>query len=173
MKFLLDIINNAFKTTFNNENKTIDQPKQGLQQAEPVHAPILTLDLWITSSNKYPERAKSDELTYEVKSAAMVLVDKINELGRRLNLNSLSVSSGFRPTKINSTIPGAAKSSGHTKGLAVDFEDKDGKLKALIASKPEILRELGLFMEAPGHTPTWCHLDYINRTDRPNRQFNP
>lgn len=163
MKFLLDILLNSFTKPENKAPETV----------KPDQVPTLTLDAWITSSGKYMDRAKSPELTYEVKSAAMVLVDKINELGRRLNLGTLEVSSGFRPIVVNANIKGAAKSSGHTKGMAVDFSDKDGKLKALVASKPEILRELGLFMEAPEATLTWLHLDYINRPDRPNRQFKP
>ena len=171
MKILLDLILNllgAFKGPKEEERISFEP-----QKPNEIKAPVLTLDDWITSSGKYPERAKSEELTYDVKSAAMLLVDKINELDRRIDLGKPVVSSGFRPTKVNAGIPNAAKSSGHTRGLAVDFADKDGILKAKVAKYPEILRELGLFMEHPDATLTWMHLDYIKRSDRPDRLFRP
>lgn len=154
------------------------QPEPIKDVIEPIKAtqepgPVMTIDDWITSSGKYPERAKSEELTYDVRSAAMLLVDKINDLGRRLKLGKLPISSGFRPTKVNASIKGAAKASGHTRGFAVDFVDVDGKLKELFKQNHEILRELGLFLEHPDFTKTWAHLDYISRPDRPDRIFKP
>jgi len=172
---LLDLIISflgAFKAP-----KKEDPIKETAEVSKPIETkpePVtLTLDDWITSSGKYPDRANSVELTYDIKSAAMVLVDKINELGRRLGLGKLTVSSGFRPSKVNAAIKHAAKASGHLRGLAVDFADADGKLKEKIRKHPEILRELELFMEHPDATQTWAHLDYIKRSDRPDRLFKP
>lgn len=170
---ILDLILNllgAFKSP--KKDEPIAEPPVIKPEPE-VKAPAITLDDWITSSGKYPDRAKSEELTYDVKSAAMLLVDKINELDRRIGLGKVSVSSGFRPTKVNAGIPNAAKASGHTRGMAIDFSDKDGYLKEKVAKHPEILRELGLFMEHPDATATWLHLDMIRRTDRPDRIFRP
>lgn len=172
---LLDLILSllgAFKAPKKEEvvSSTSEAPKPEEIKPEPV---TLTLDDWITASGKYPDRANSPELTYDVKSAAMVLVDKINELGRRLKLGRLVVSSGFRPSGVNAAIKGAAKASGHLRGLAVDFADSNGELKAKVRKHPEILRELELFMEHPDATPTWLHLDYIKRSDRPDRLFRP
>ncbi len=183
MQFLIDLILGLFKSPPQSkvEPSPVAQPEIQTPNSEPytqpeeplIGAPTLTLDDWITSSGKYLDRANSPELTYDVRSAAMVLVDKINELGRRLKLGKLPVSSGFRPSKVNANIKGAAKGSAHMSGKAVDFVDADGKLKALVGNNPELLRELGLFMEHPDNTPTWLHLDYVARIDRPNRIFKP
>jgi len=172
MQFILDLIAKLLGWQPNPQSSEIVQPQASQDVIGPI-GPVLTLNDWITSSGKYPERVTSLELNYDVKSAATVLVDKINALGRKLGLGKLPISSGFRPTSVNSNIKGAAKKSGHTYGKAVDFVDVDGKLKELVAKNPEILRELGLFMEDGVATPTWLHLDYISRADRPSRIFKP
>jgi len=58
-------------------------------------------------------------------------------------------------------------------GKAIDLEDKDGSIKALIQANPELLRNFGLFMEDAASTPTWCHIDCVIRADRPSRTFKP
>ena len=85
----------------------------------------------------------------------------------------LKVSSGFRPSTVNSKIPNAAKRSSHMTGLAIDLVDVDGKLKELVAKQPALLRTHNLFMEDSGSTPGWIHLDYATRVDRPSRIFKP
>jgi len=135
---------------------------------------MLTLNDWITSSNKYNDRANSPELTQSVKDAATILINKINVLMADLGVTAvLKVSSGFRPSTVNSKIPNAAKRSSHMTGLAIDLVDVDGKLKSLIAKRPDLLRTHNLFMEDAGSTPGWCHLDYATRADRPSRTFKP
>ena len=134
----------------------------------------LTLEDWITSSGKYPERASSKELTDEVKANATKLVNTINSFLKELDWKDpISISSGFRPNSINSKIKNAAKKSLHLTGLALDIVDPSSKLKEAIKSKSELLATFGLWMEAPDSTPTWCHLDLGTRTDRPIRIFNP
>ena len=135
---------------------------------------MLTVENWITSSNKYPERAKSIELTDDVKANAAILIAKVNALLSDLGVSDkLSVSSGFRPSSVNSGIANAAKRSAHMSGKAIDIVDLDGKLKGLVASRPDLLRTHELFMEDSGSTPTWMHLDFITRVDRPTRTFKP
>lgn len=131
----------------------------------------LNLNDWVTSSGKYPERAK--ELTQEIEDNAVILLSKVNELLLTLGIDEVSISSGFRPASVNSKIANAAKRSAHMSGKAIDLVDVDGRVKHLVASKPDLLRSLGLFMEDAKSTPTWCHVDCVYRTDRPSRTFQP
>lgn len=90
--------------------------------------------------------------------------------------HTFAVSSGFRPSMVNAKIKGAAKKSGHLTGHAIDIKDADGFLKKNLtpATNPDHadrLRALGLFLEDPNATPTWCHLDIKERKDRPSRIF--
>lgn len=131
----------------------------------------LSLNDWVTSSGKYPERAK--ESTQEIEDNATVLLSKVNELLATLGIDEVSVSSGFRPASVNSKIVNAAKRSAHMSGKAIDLVDVDGRVKRLVWSRPDLLRSLGLFMEDGNSTPTWCHIDYVQRNDRPSRTFQP
>lgn len=58
-------------------------------------------------------------------------------------------------------------------GLAVDIADPDGHLDEAIKAKPELLDKYGLWLEDPGHTPGWTHLDLGVRSSRPIRIFLP
>ena len=134
-----------------------------------------TLEDWVTSSGKYPDRAKSMELTQEVKVNAGLLLELVNQLLAELGLDpsTLRISSGFRPSSVNSAIPNAAKKSLHMTGLAVDIEDPDNELDKLIASRPELLDKYGLWLEHSDSTPKWTHLDKGVRTQRKIRIFHP
>ena len=91
---------------------------------------MLVLDDWITSSGKYPDRAKSEELTDAIKDNAQLLLDSVNDLlvALGIDLSKVRVSSGFRPSSVNSKIPNTAKKSLHMTGLAIDLEDLDGDI---------------------------------------------
>jgi hypothetical protein len=129
--------------------------------------------MWITSSGKYPERAKSLELTEEVKKEASKLLNLVNNLLKDLGIPSARVSSGFRPSSVNSKLPNAAKRSLHMTGKAIDLEDPNNSLDALISSKTELLDKYGLWLELPDETLKWCHLDNGTRPQRKVRIFNP
>lgn len=141
---------------------------------------IITLEDWVTSSGKYKERASSKELTNEVKTNAIILINKINQLLKELGVEDVSVSSGFRPSNINSAIPNAAKKSLHMAGKAIDIVDKNGKLDELLNSDlgQDLLQKYGVWQEHPDKTPNWTHCDIGDRIvkDRPGckkRQFLP
>lgn len=135
---------------------------------------MITLNDWITSSNKYPERAKSEDLTDEVKNNAGSFLAILNDFLQELTPDvKYSVSSGFRPSSINSKIPNAAKRSLHMTGFAIDLVDLDGELDKLIQSKPELLDKYGLWLEHPDATPKWCHIDKGTRSQRKIRIFQP
>ena len=136
---------------------------------------MLQLDDWITSSGKYPDRANSEELTTKVKDNAQLLLDSVNDLlvSLGIDLSKVRISSGFRPSSVNSKIPNAAKRSLHMTGLALDLEDLDGEIDKLISEKPELLKTYQLWLEHPDHTKNWSHLDKGTRKDRDIRIFNP
>jgi len=67
------------------------------------------------------------ELNNELVNNATVTVDRANALLKLFGTNR-GVTSGWRPKTLNDATPGAAKKSNHIKCLAVDLEDKDGKL---------------------------------------------
>lgn len=136
---------------------------------------MITLEQWITASGKYQDRLKSSELTEEVRTNAERLLKAVNALLSDLGWKGVvSVSSGFRPSTVNSKIAGAAKRSAHMTGLAVDIADPKGQLGRRIREDGgALLRKHGLFMEAIESTKTWVHLDLVPRKDRPSREFHP
>jgi hypothetical protein len=139
---------------------------------------IISLEDLLTSSGSYKDRINSPELTNQLKDNGVLLINKVNQLLTDLNINKVKVSSGFRPSDVNSKTPNAAKRSAHQSCKAVDLmDDKDQSIGHLIASNPGLLRKLGLFMEdlnsTKGQYTNWVHLDYVDRADRPSRIFKP
>ena len=125
------------------------------------------------------DKTHSVDLTEEVKKNAKEFVPKVNAFLAELGwAQECKVSSGWRPASINGAV-GGAKRSLHMLGLAVDIrDDKDQTLGKLVASKPELMRKYGLFLEDLGATKgkhsNWVHLDASpTRSDRPSRIFKP
>lgn len=73
---------------------------------------------------------------------------------------------GFRPQ----TCPIGAPLSAHKQGMAVDIYDPTNALDAWITD--DVLRECGLYREAPKATPGWTHLT-TRRPGSGNRTFVP
>lgn len=147
---------------------------------------MIKLDMWITSSGKYPERAKSPELTDEVKKNAQDLIDRVNALLTEIGwTEKIDISSGFRPSGVNSKIANAAKKSAHMTGKALDILQPKGnnKLGLLIRKIQDnqgaggILARHGLMMESleatVGKFSNWVHLDTVKRSVRPSQEFIP
>jgi hypothetical protein len=119
-----------------------------------------------------------DEWTEQTKDNALNLLKKVNALLNDLGVQKVKVSSGFRPSEINSGLPNSAKRSLHMFGMAVDIhDDKEQSLGKLIANRPDLLKKYNLWIEDLGSTQgknsNWTHLDCGNRTDRPSRCFKP
>ena len=131
---------------------------------EPIPADEVTLDDWITSSGKYMARASSPELTDEVKANAELLLGRINRLLKDIE-EVRSVNSGFRTSASNKKA-GGAKKSRHMTGEAIDLDDDDGSLDALIDANPELLEKFDLYRESPTATPGWCHLQTAKASKR-------
>lgn len=109
---------------------------------------------------------------------ATTLLERVNALLNELGVETASVTSGFRPTTINTKIVNAAKKSLHTTGKAVDIlDDKDQTLGKLILSQPELLLKYGLWIEAlestTGKLSNWVRLDMGVRSERVVRTFKP
>lgn len=132
----------------------------------------------VTASGRYPERAKSKELTPDIIANIYDTVRRVNGLLDDLGwAGKRDATSGFRLTSVNSSIGNAAKKSMHTRGKAVDLLD-DGQqtLSHAILARPDLLKKWGLWLEHPdctrGEKTNWAHLDSsTDRRDRPVRVF--
>lgn len=91
---------------------------------------------------------------------AAKLLDKVNPLLKEFG-EDRKITSGWRPAELNAKVPGAAKTSKHITGDAVDLEDRNGKLKEWCVFNQDKLEALGLYMEDPAATPTWVHLQQL------------
>lgn len=113
----------------------------------------------------------------DAKFNAISLLTAVNSLLSELGIEA-ELSSGFRPSEINSLTRNAVKNSLHKSGKAIDLKDELGKLKNLFTpltnpKHAEMLRVRRLFMEHPHYTLKWMHLDQGRRMDRPTRVFIP
>ncbi len=97
------------------------------------------------------------ELTIELQKNADKMVARASELLSAFG-EKRKVTSGWRPASINAATPGAAKKSLHMFCLAVDLEDKDGRLGKWCVENVERLIEIGLWLESPTKTPGWVHV---------------
>lgn len=69
--------------------------------------------------------------------------------------------SGYRSPEYNGGVSGAAVNSKHMTGQAVDVYDPDGELDEWLAGRPEVLDNCALWLEHPGSTKGWCHLQSV------------
>lgn len=123
---------------------------------------MITLEDYLGVYKDHPD------VTDEVEKNALRLLDAVNELlmkaedaGVVLEVNSKTrtyvsgeQNGGFRPQ----SCPVGAPNSKHKKGLAVDVYDPEGELDEWCGRNVKLLEELGLYLEASKHTPTWCHI---------------
>ncbi len=121
---------------------------------------MLSVDDILTTCGKYPDRPIKYKPTEEVTSNAEKLATKLNAL-LKVFAKERVLTSGYRPGAINARIKGAAKASNHMLGRAADIEDTDKKLAKFCLSNLKLLEELELWMEDPGHTKTWVHLQTV------------
>jgi uncharacterized protein YcbK (DUF882 family) len=176
---VLLIINALTKKTANTKQEQTIKTKL-LEVKEPVklESKPEPKKYLVTRQEILMDRDKLAPLDQEQEANLIKLLDAIQVI--RLAYNKpLFVSSGYRHPAINASV-GGAKRSLHMSCLAVDFRDSDGKLDEWLSSDEvqDLLEKLGMWQEAPGHTPGWAHLDLGNRPirNRPGlkkRQFNP
>lgn len=120
-----------------------------------------------------------DELVGRIRANAALTVERVNYLlaayaAATGDARPRKVNSGWRPLAINMRVRGAAMRSKHLSGEACDLDDFDGSLDRWCASAAGLaeLGRIGLWLEHPDATPTWCHV----QTSPPRsgrRVFNP
>lgn len=135
----------------------------------------------ITLSQFFMGRDKTfaSALTPEIVKNAEDLLSRVNFLmaifyTTNPAAHSRGVNSGWRPPKLNATVPGAAAHSHHMTGKAIDLGDDDGTLDAWLMSMPgqKALVDARLWMEHPSATPRWTHLQSVPPGSG-RRVFNP
>ena len=109
------------------------------------------------------EYFKPDErnVPEQYKQNAMELLRKVN-IVRNAYGQPMIVTSGYRNPMYNAEIGGATNSA-HTRGMAVDFRDRNGALSNWLLNNLQLLKDIGLFMENPMYTRGWVHLDMVER----------
>jgi len=113
-------------------------------------------------------RDKNSPVSEEQLRNTANLLARVNMLLGLLT-HKATVSSGYRPLSINSTV-GGSKNSTHLLCMGVDLVDSDGYLANTILNDLSILEVCDLYLENPKFTKGWVHLD-IRKRD--NRVFNP
>ena len=132
---------------------------------------LLTVENYLTSDGKYPDRAKSKELCIDYKLNAGRLVEAVNGLLKDLVFELPPINSGFRTTVANMAAGGSRLSS-HCTCMAIDFHDPDHKLYDLCAANVPLLEKHGIYLEDKQYTKTWCHMT-TRRPASGNRFFKP
>lgn len=140
---------------------------------------ISLADYWMGRDATYPLA-----MTPAIARAAITTVDLANKLlaiaqadgvplVRKADTRSL-VASGWRPPAINAATLGAAPSSKHMTGQAIDIYDPDGDLDEWLMTAPgqRVLVDLGLWLEHPSATKGWSHVQTIPPRSL-NRTFYP
>jgi len=112
-----------------------------------------------------------DELTDELRTNAASTVDRVNQLLEAFG-EDRKVNSGWRPAVVNAATPNAAKRSKHMTCQACDLADYTGSLDAWCVNNLEALERIGLWLEHPDSTPSWCHVQIIPPKSN-NRVFRP
>jgi hypothetical protein len=93
------------------------------------------------------------------------LLARVNYLLGLLQFSGAKVSSGYRPSAINSSV-GGAKKSAHIDCMGIDLEDSSGYLAFIISRDTSILDICDLWLESPEYTDGWVHLDTKKRRNR-------
>lgn len=102
------------------------------------------------------DKTHADEYTQEISDNLDILLEKINKV-REAYGKPMTVNSGWRPAGINAATPGAAKSSKHCLGLAVDIADPSGEVFEWCLNNLQLLESLDLFLEDKRWTESWTH----------------
>lgn len=105
--------------------------------------------------SKYPE-----DLTGEIEANATELLRRVNDLLEAFG-ETREVRSGWRPPAVNGSTPNAAPRSKHMTGQAIDLDDPEGDIDQWCLDNLNELARIGLWMEHPAATKSWCHLQSL------------
>lgn len=140
---------------------------------------IFLSDYWRGYNESHPM-----DLTPAIKSEAYRMVDLANKLLDAAEQHGVElvpvpgsqshVKSGWRPPSVNKTIANAAPNSKHMIGKAIDIYDPEGDLDEWLLTSygRAALEAIGLWVEHPSATKSWCHLQSIPPKSG-NRFFYP
>lgn len=112
-------------------------------------------DYYKGHDKEYPE-----ELTAVHRANAQITVDRVNDLLLYFG-EDRKVNSGWRPEAVNARVPDAAPKSKHITCQACDLSDVNGSLDAWCMNNLDVLEKIGLWLEHPSKTSTWCHVQTI------------
>lgn len=112
--------------------------------------------MFIRASEILMGRDTTEPLTNEMFYNLLDLLPRVNLIRFHYG-KPLYVSSGYRPHSINAEVGGAKRSS-HLLCQAVDFKDPKGEFAKWCLANLELLEKAGLYMENPGYTVGWVHL---------------
>ena len=119
---------------------------------------MITLETYFMGRDK----SHGEELTDEILNNAHITVAKANELLKRSGHSDIhDVDSGWRPQAVNDATANAAHGSRHLTAQAVDLPDVDRSLADFVVDNRHMLEELDLYIEHPGWTPTWLHVQTV------------
>lgn len=110
------------------------------------------------------DEAYSNEITDAIRINAQHTVETVNRLLERAAADGVPtainprVNSGWRPASVNERTKNAATGSTHLTAEGCDLYDPHGALDKWCLANLDALVELGLWMEHPGWTDGWCHL---------------
>lgn len=119
---------------------------------------IITKEMYLKGRDKaYPK-----EFTSECETNMIALLTKVNKFLTVCKLQHVSISSGFRPESLNSSVRGAANKSNHITCHAVDIIDVTSYpvMRAVLANLKEA-EKLGLYFEDFRWTPSWVHIQDV------------
>lgn len=142
-------------------------PKQSSGQPSPELLEDLALRNYFAGRDTQYAQDYSDQIA----ANAVDLLSRVASLLAELNIQTVRISSGWRPYSVNNKTPGASPYSWHISGKAVDLLDREGTIYGQIAARPELLAKYDLWMEDRKSAPTWTHLDTGKRISRPVRIF--
>lgn len=95
-------------------------------------------------------------LPIELEPKLAALLESLNLLRKEYG-KPMRVTSGYRTPERNARV-GGAKGSLHMQALACDFADQDGSLARWCLNNLDALDRAGLYLEDPGYTPGWVHV---------------
>lgn len=105
-------------------------------------------------------RTRDYPLSDEQRTNALETVQRVNSLLVAFG-EDRAVRSGWRPPEINSATPNAAPRSKHMTCQACDLDDVEGDLDEWCLENQSELERIGLWLEHPSATKSWCHVQTI------------
>lgn len=129
-------------------------------------ASITMADYWMGRDDLYPL-----QLSTEIRANAMrtvALANDLLEIAAAVGVYPTGgkygvVRSGWRPPAVNAATLGAAPSSKHLTGRAIDINDDEGDIDEWLMSDAgqAALTKIGLWIEHPAATKTWSHWQIV------------